>query len=897
MKPWEMSWDKPEGSPIDAALRAEGVDGPAADVARSIYLQESGSGKNTKTSNAGAVGGMQVMPATFKRMANDGWDINDPVHNARAGVRYVKTLHDLTGGDPALTAVGYYGGEGAIPKARAGIAVSDPRNPTAPTTLEYADQVTSRLAASKPGGFEPPASGGEPMGLAMKPWEMRWGGASHAGADAGMAGTPPKAPDPTEGMSGVDKFLAGAGKALADTGRGIGQMVGLVSQKDIDEAAALDRPLMATGAGLVGNVAGQVAQMAVGGAAAKAVPVSTGLAAKVGPLARAAAQSGAFAALQPVLTNESRLTNVGEAAALGAVGQGVAAGASKLAAGASETLSPHVKALYEKAVAAGIPVNVAQLSDSKFLKVLASQLERLPLTGAAEARDAQQQGFNRAVSRTMGEDANRITQDVYAAARKRIGQQFEALTARNTLNVNNTLMTRLAGVVDDANKFASEDSARAVRNLVDEMLQKVDGNGALPGRAYQSMDSLMGTLMKGGGEKAHYLGQVRNALREAMDGNISVVDKDAWQLARDQWRALKTVRDLAAKDPSGNIAPGQLVGRVGASGAGKEAMASGSAGELGDLAMIAKQFVRDPVPDSGTSQRLLAQSLLGGAVGGGAYAAGADPGTAASAAAGSIVGGRLLTKVLNSPSAARYVVEGAGPVAHGLAQAVGVAPLVLPAVNDAMRNVPDAPVVVDTAPWAVDWSGRTHEVPDQAVPAHVDPAQPDHLPPATETPPSSSEPNNLLSPEDQVMRTTNPGAQTPAALPEPALPKHNLIISNRLGKPFTVKGAASKAAKEAGAGFDVEKVTGGYIAVKRPDAGQTLAPTSEATPVSVPQIAPVAPGDGIEASDGLHPKTGRPYTIKLPAEKAARNAGPGHQAAKVPGGWVVRKHAPDLVAA
>ena len=46
--------DAPEVSPLDVALQAEGVSGKLAELARSIYAQESSSGKNTATSNAGA---------------------------------------------------------------------------------------------------------------------------------------------------------------------------------------------------------------------------------------------------------------------------------------------------------------------------------------------------------------------------------------------------------------------------------------------------------------------------------------------------------------------------------------------------------------------------------------------------------------------------------------------------------------------------------------------------------------------------------------------------------------------------------------------------------------------------------------------------------------------------
>ena len=92
---------------------------------------------------------MQIIPATFKRVADSGWDINNPEHNARAGVRYLAMLNQKAGGDAALTATGYYGGEGAIDKARKGIAVSDPRNPNAPNTLEYGKEVASRIPAKE----------------------------------------------------------------------------------------------------------------------------------------------------------------------------------------------------------------------------------------------------------------------------------------------------------------------------------------------------------------------------------------------------------------------------------------------------------------------------------------------------------------------------------------------------------------------------------------------------------------------------------------------------------------------------------------------------------------------------------------------------------------------------
>jgi hypothetical protein len=134
-------------SSLDNALSMEGIasNDPIASIAHSIYQQETSSGKNTRTSNRGSVGPMQVMPGTFAKNADKGWDINNPTHNLRAAVREIKLLSDANKGDPTLIAAGYYGGQGGANKATNNQAVSDPKNPNAPNTLQYANQVVTRM--------------------------------------------------------------------------------------------------------------------------------------------------------------------------------------------------------------------------------------------------------------------------------------------------------------------------------------------------------------------------------------------------------------------------------------------------------------------------------------------------------------------------------------------------------------------------------------------------------------------------------------------------------------------------------------------------------------------------------------------------------------------------------
>ena len=120
-----------------------------------------------------------------------------------------------------------------------------------------------------------------------------------------IAPAPVQSVDPTDGMSGFQKFAAGAGKAVYDVGRGAGQMLGIVSQKDIDEARRLDGPLMNTGAGTAGNIVGNVA-----------IALPTAFIPGVNTVTGGAAVGAGLSALQPTSGDDSRLRNM----TIGAIG-------------------------------------------------------------------------------------------------------------------------------------------------------------------------------------------------------------------------------------------------------------------------------------------------------------------------------------------------------------------------------------------------------------------------------------------------------------------------------------------------------------------------------------------------------------------------------------------------
>lgn len=167
-------------------------------------------------------------------------------------------------------------------------------------------------------------------------------------------------PDPTEGMSALDRFRAGLGKSLVDTGYGLAQSVlfprvpGVINRAadSVDEAIGspaysrlrkdvmglynaprqalerkiadrreIDEPLMNTGSGIAGNVTGALAQMLgpaflARGTSAASVVLPTTLRANL-------LQGAALGAAQPSLSDEERLINAGIGGAAGWTGAAV----------------------------------------------------------------------------------------------------------------------------------------------------------------------------------------------------------------------------------------------------------------------------------------------------------------------------------------------------------------------------------------------------------------------------------------------------------------------------------------------------------------------------------------------------------------------------------------------
>ena len=396
-----------------------------------------------------------------------------------------------------------------------------------------------------------------------------------------------------------------------------------------------------------GAVLGNVLPFVAGGEALQAPRVASTL----GRIATGAATGGAIGATQPVTQTDSNAPSFAQQKAE-QVGIGVLTGGALPAAGALGqkvigTVAPSVQALAQKAADYGIDLTGPQVSKSIPLKIANKTTGQVPFSGATAFADKQQGQFNNAVAQTIGlpDGTTKITPDVFNQAKQAIGQGYNDLASRNNLTIDPPLVSRIQSILGEAHTDGDPDAARAISNLTTEIIGKASNNNStLTGPQFQSLDSRLGRLASGQGDKAHYAGELQDALRQGMESGMSPADAARSQELRSQWRNALNLTPILA-DGSGDIPPSRLLSAVANNKAGKTQLAMGTRGDLGTLAQIGKQFLRDPAPDSGTAVRNVAFDTLKGL---GAITAGATTGIGLPATAGTLVAARLIQSGLRS---------------------------------------------------------------------------------------------------------------------------------------------------------------------------------------------------------------------------------------------------------
>jgi hypothetical protein len=433
---------------------------------------------------------------------------------------------------------------------------------------------------------------------------------------------------PTSGMTTGERFMAGAGKAVYDVGRGIGQMTGMVPQSAIDEARARDAALMQTGAGMAGNLAGQVASAVVPGRAMMAAPGMIGgigrAIAAPSSIGQAVTGGAVMGAVQPSATGESRLETATEGALGGGLGYGAAAGLGRM-------LAPQVSPAAQDLISRGVVPTPGQMAGGAFNRI-EQGMTSVPVLGDAviAARQQAAQQFNRAIGNevlaSVGEKVPPNIQpgtDMVNYVQRALSNKYETLLPSMSAKIDKQFRSDLSNIKNMAGNLP-KDQAGQLRKLIQETVEKrIGGSVGLRGETIKEIQSSLtskATQYKSSGNPdqriiGEALSETARSLRELVKrsnpdkaSELSAIDQAYSKLTR-----LETAAQMAGSQ-GGVFSPEAFRSavRAGDMSVRNRAFAGGRA-PMQDIAEAGVDVLGRTVPDSGTAFRgLTGAGALGG---------------------------------------------------------------------------------------------------------------------------------------------------------------------------------------------------------------------------------------------------------------------------------------------
>ncbi|WP_247644826.1 hypothetical protein [Xylella fastidiosa] len=317
--------------------------------------------------------------------------------------------------------------------------------------------------------------------------------------------------------------LIAAGAELARLGRGVQQLVtskdsaaGRRLQQRIDADAPTQQGVHGV-SGFIGRALPYVATLPLGTPEIAALN-TLGKAGNVAQLAVkggiAAAEGAAYGALGETRTGENRLTNAGYGALGGVLGRG----ASSVVHGAARRLvreaDPILRAATDIAQREGIPLHISQIAQSTPLRTAASVAKYIPFSGADAAARNQQNAWNKALTRHVGDATERLDDRWLASQKQRFNDTYNAIWDDRNIALSPQAAARMQEVVNDAYRDLGTDGGKIVQNQFYRIFNDIvraGHEGPISGRNYQTLVRDLAGVQPGT-STGHYVGRLRKEL-------------------------------------------------------------------------------------------------------------------------------------------------------------------------------------------------------------------------------------------------------------------------------------------------------------------------------------------------------------------------------------------------
>ena len=243
-------------------------------------------------------------------------------------------------------------------------------------------------------------------------------------------------------------------------------------------------------------------------------------------------------------------------------------------------------------------------------------------------------------------------------ASKRIDNEFKTILNNNNVNLTDDIVTKIGSI----QQLAVDAEKKPISNIANRILKNVDEHGQISGQnAYAIKKDLDMYASSSDTTLAHYAKQLRTTLMNGINDSLSDADKEAFQIARNQFGNMKTIEGAIDKEGGGNISPSRLAQIMSTKANRAKSVYGKGNQDLVDLAQAGSKVLTEKLPNSGTIARALAQVAPGAALGAAYGAYQGDWKTAGAGALGGIALPKVIQKIINDPVAAAYLEKGLKP--------------------------------------------------------------------------------------------------------------------------------------------------------------------------------------------------------------------------------------------
>ncbi len=418
----------------------------------------------------------------------------------------------------------------------------------------------------------------------------------------------------SKSIGGLQQLIGkGVGLVAPETGQAIEQNALKNVRQTESQIAPYEqsRPVATTVGQIAGAVVNPVNKLIPGGSA-------TGM---MG-LAQGAGQGALANVLTTPVTDENKafLTAKLEQAFAGGVGGAAGTAIARAPGALAEPFKKALGSAEQQAIdtlrKAGIPIDVAQATGSEFLKRTKAASFDNPFTAgkAMDFADMQKAAYNKAIAKTMGEDASAITPSVLQAAKTRLGNAYDDIALRNSIHLDEQLTKNLSNIRSEAEQILNPEQFNIVQKQINNIVQKAEEQGGgLHGEQYQSIKKVLDKLSGGRDtDVGSYARELKETLLDGLTRTAKATGNEAdVKLLKEtnrQYSNMKKIEDVVLKDPQGNVSPSLLNNSLAAKN--KRYSFYQDDPELAKLASAGKLVLDQKPPNSGSVARLLASSPL-----------------------------------------------------------------------------------------------------------------------------------------------------------------------------------------------------------------------------------------------------------------------------------------------